>query len=323
MPYMNYLYTTCFGTFVFDQDLNLVDKRYFDDVLEANKTLSKKEMTKQEQEMTKLYPINVFVGYKKEMESSIDKWKEIQSKFSSSQFFSPNVKITKQAIKDSVTDDQLIIQTITTIETLNRAISRLSKRIREWYGYYNPETSQHIKDHEAFVREITEKTREQLLEESGHKDTMGGDLKENDKKPIIELAKNIKNLYTLKQSETDYLEEKMQIVCPNMTAITGALIGAKLLSQAGSLRDLAIMPSSTVQLLGAEKALFRHLTRHTLPPKYGILHEHPLISSAPRSMHGKIARTLADKISIASRVDYFKGDFIGDKLYGELEEKFK
>jgi len=124
------------------------------------------------------------------------------------------------------------------------------------------------------------------------------------------------------RDEEKYLERKMTELCPNMTAVAGYLIGAKLLAYAGSTKRLAELPSSTIQLLGAEKALFRHITRNSLPPKYGVLHEHPMIARARKQDHGKVARLLADKISIASRVDYFKGAFIGDKLKEEIEKRF-
>ena len=113
--------------------------------------------------------------------------------------------------------------------------------------------------------------------------------------------------------------------CPNMLEVAGVLISAKLLEHAGSLRRLMMMPASTIQILGAEKALFRHLKtgKKAKPPKYGILSQHPLIGKVKKEEYGKVARTLADKISIAVKVDYFKGKFIGDKLKEELEKKFQ
>lgn len=233
--------------------------------------------------------------------------------------------ITKQKLKQAVTEDQLIIQTINNIEDLNKTINTLAKRLREWYELYNPEFSESVQDHERFVELIMKKDKGQLLKELKLKpeETMGADLKERDVKPIIALAKQINDLYKLKDVQTKYLEERMDKVCPNMNAITGALIGAKLISLAGSLQRMAELPSSTIQLLGAEKALFRHLTnKKSLPPKYGVLHEHPLIAKAKKKEHGKIARKLADKISLAVKVDYFKGEFIGDKLKMDLEKRF-
>jgi nucleolar protein 56 len=117
----------------------------------------------------------------------------------------------------------------------------------------------------------------------------------------------------------------MKTNCPNLNELAGTLIGAKLISIAGSLRKLAMFPASTVQLLGAEKALFRHMKnkKRYLPPKYGVLHEHKYIQQNPKKYHGKIARLLADKIAIAVKIDYFKGDFKGDKLKKQVEEKIR
>ena len=115
----------------------------------------------------------------------------------------------------------------------------------------------------------------------------------------------------------------MKTYCPNLLAVTGISLGAKLMSKAGSLKRLVLMPASTIQVLGAEKALFRHMKTGAKPPRHGIIIKHPLISSAKQKEHGKRARTLADKIAIAVKVDYFKGKFIGDKLNKSIQEKFK
>ncbi|HME87204.1 MAG TPA: hypothetical protein VKE88_02230, partial [Candidatus Nanoarchaeia archaeon] len=119
-----------------------------------------------------------------------------------------------------------------------------------------------------------------------------------------------------------YLESLMDRVCPNVKIVAGLTIGAKLISLAGSLVRLSRFPASTIQLLGAEKALFRHLkNRKNLPPKFGILHEHMFVSKVPGKNKGKMARTLADKIAIASKVDYFKGEPIGKELLQQVEKK--
>ena len=149
-------------------------------------------------------------------------------------------------------------------------------------------------------------------------------LKESEKRqaPIKELAKTITSLYTLRKSQSDYLELIIKKTYSNMYAITGSQIGAKLISFAGGFERLAKFPASTIQLLGAEEALFRHLKTGAKSPKYGILHEHPLVTQARASERGKVARALGDKISIAVKVDFFKGKFIGDKLRKQLEAKF-
>ena len=113
----------------------------------------------------------------------------------------------------------------------------------------------------------------------------------------------------------------MEEVAPNMTSILGPLLSARLISIAGSLDRIAKMPSSTVQVLGAEKALFRSLKTGTRPPKHGIIFQYQPIHAAPKWHRGKIARTLSSKLSIAARMDAFGGEFIGDKLKMQLEKR--
>jgi nucleolar protein 56 len=104
--------------------------------------------------------------------------------------------------------------------------------------------------------------------------------------------------------------------------LTGINIGAKMIAKAGSIEKMAFMPASTIQLLGAEEALFRHIKTGARPPKYGILLQHILVAKAKRPDKGKVAKALADKISIAIKVDFFKGEFIGDRLKRDLEKRF-
>ena len=153
-------------------------------------------------------------------------------------------------------------------------------------------------------------------------DSIGADLEQEDLEPIRSLTHQAYDLYHLRKSHLEYISIIMDELCPNLKAVCGVLTGAKLMEHAGSLKRLSQMPASTIQVLGAESALFRHMKTGAKPPRHGIIVHHPLISQAPDRMHGKIARALADKISIAAKVDYFKGKFIGDKLKKELEEKF-
>ena len=328
-----HVYSSCFGSFVFDADFILVDKIMFDDIVSANARLENNEWLDEEKQLIEKHKPEFFIGVKDEKLEGVKltqdpkKLGKIQEHFSEeiSQFYEPNLIITKLKLKDAVGDDMLIIQTINLIDELNKIINTMVKRLREWYGLYNPEFSEAVHDHERFVKMIIDKDKKELLKELKLKPehTMGADLDKDDVKPIIKLAKEIKELYKLKEKELEYLSKMMDKVCPNMKAITGDVIGAKLLAYAGSLKRLSELPSSTVQLLGAEKALFRHLTnKKSLPPKYGILHEHPLISKSKRKDHGKVARVLSDKISIAVKVDYFKGEFVGAELMEKLEKRF-
>jgi len=238
------------------------------------------------------------------------------------QLYEENLEFTKKKIKESVNKDILIIQAISSIDELNKLINTLVERIREWYSYCLPELEKSVEDNERFVKLVLTKSRKEQLKEVGLKEaeSMGNDFSNTELSLLLDLAKEVEQLYKLRHSAETYLENLVKEQCPNMFAITGALIGARLIEHAGSIKKLAVSSASQIQLLGAEKALFRHLRSGSLCPKYGILHGHPLISKAKRKEHGKIARHLADKISIAVRVDFFKGKFIGDKLRKKLEE---
>jgi len=309
-----YLFSNLIGMFIFNEHFNVIKSVMFRDIEEYNKR------EKYEKEFSKQYPDL--------KEASGEELKRILAFFKKKEYFkefyNKNLVITKKSVKDSVKEDILITQAINNIGDIDRVINTLAKRLREWYELYNPEFSHSLEKHEKFIELILKKNKKELLKEImlSEEDSMGASLPKEDLQPILNLAEQIEGLFALRREQEAYLEKTMSKLCPNMMAITGATIGAKLLAQAGSLKRLAEFPASTIQLLGAEKALFRHLKTNARSPKYGFLHEHPLIMQNKKEMHGKIARALADKISIAARVDYFKGKPIGDRLIKELQHKF-
>lgn len=230
-------------------------------------------------------------------------------------FHEKNLANTKKAIRDSFTRDTLVVQAIGSIDELGKAAHLLAKRLREWHSFHNPELSRNAKDNESFLKIVLAK------KPNGE---MGVELKKDDLDEMHSFAAEILKLIELKNKEGKYLSRLMKELCPNLNEVAGTIIGARLISLAGSLKRLSEMPASTIQVLGAEKAMFRHVrNKNSRPPKYGVIHEHPLIMNAKKPMHGKIARTLADKICLAAKVDYFKGKFIGEKLRNDLEERFK
>ena len=231
-------------------------------------------------------------------------------------YYEKNLAETKKKIKESVKFDNFVVQTINNIDEINRVANTLAKRLREWYELYNPEYSRQVEDHEKFVNLIL------LNKDKKVKDSMGADLSKEDLKPVMDLVKELEKLYKFKKEQEKYLEKIMKKNCPNITAVTGGTIGARMIAIAGDLKRLMEFPASTIQLLGAEKALFRHMKTGAKAPKHGILHEHPIVAKVKKKEKGKVARAVADKTSIAAKIDYFKGEFIGDKLRKELEKRF-
>ncbi len=232
-------------------------------------------------------------------------------------YYYRNIRDTRQKLKESVSDDNLIIQCICSIDDIDRASNLLVKRLREWYGLESPEFSRDVTDNEKFAELIAAGKDKKV------KGSMGADLTKKDNNAINELASGIHSLYSLRSMQEKYLQEMMKKTCPNLEAVAGTMVGARLLAHAGSLKRLSMLTAPTIQLLGAEKALFRHMRTGSKAPKHGIILLHPILQSAPAKSRGKAARALSDKISIAAKVDYFKGKFIGDKLKKELDKRLK
>jgi len=142
-------------------------------------------------------------------------------------------------------------------------------------------------------------------------------------KVLTSYLERYKDIEGLKQELEDYIEQSCERIAPNLNELLGSSLAAKVIAHAGSLEKLAKMPSSTIQVLGAEKALFRHLKENGSPPKHGILFLHPYVNHTPKNKRGKIARFIANKTAIAARLDNYGGDFRGDKLKKEIKQKYE
>jgi len=251
------------------------------------------------------------------------------------------MEIAKLRVKGAVEKRDLIIaQAIQTLDDLDKTINLFMSRVREWYGIHFPELDRLVDKHETYARLILELgNRENFTVEALEKQdvpkskaeqiaktaetSMGADLAEVDLKQIQTLCKNVLSLYQLRENMEKYLETAMEEVAPNVKAIVGALLGARLIAISGGLTNLARRPASTIQVLGAEKALFRSLKSGARPPKHGIIFQHTYLHEAKKWQRGKIARALAGKLAIAARSDAFGGRYIGDDLKADLEKRLE
>ena len=222
-------------------------------------------------------------------------------------------------------EDKHLIQAINSIDEIDEAISKLIERIREWYALYFPEMDL-IKNNETYIKLIYEnKTKKEIIK--ARSDAFPSDMLDIDEEiDLIDL--NIMNNYTksiyeLQQTRRNmekYIDDKMESIAPNLRLLVGSSLGAKLISHAGGLKRLSTYPSSTVQIMGAEKALFRHLKSGDRPPKYGLLYQHPQVRGAKWWNRGKIARMLASRVSLAVRKDVYTHDF-NSEIFNEFKEK--
>ena len=227
--------------------------------------------------------------------------------------------------KESASQDKHLIQAVNSIEEIDETISKLIERIREWYALYFPEMDV-IKNNETYIKLISQnKTKEEIIK--AKPDAFPHniiDLDEDIDSEDLEIMNNYANsIYELQKSRKnieEYIDHKMNSIAPNLRLLVGPTLGAKLISHAGGIKRLAMYPSSTVQIMGAEKALFRHLKSGDRPPKYGLIYQHPQVRGAKWWNRGKIARMLAGKISLAVRRDVFTKT-INENVADEFKEK--
>ncbi|KAF8821968.1 putative nucleolar protein 5 [Cardiosporidium cionae] len=214
--------------------------------------------------------------------------------------------------------DTMIVQAIGLLDDLDRELNNFAMRLKEWYGWHFPELHKIISDNQVYavtVKKIgfRKNTRNADLShlsedfaaevKQSAEISMGTEITEEDLSNILELADRVEELTEYRTSLADYLKHRMNALAPNLTHMVGELVGARLISHSGSLMNLAKHPSSTVQILGAEKALFRALKTKSQTPKYGLIYHATLVGQTAPKFKGKISRVLAAKLSLCIRVD--------------------
>ena len=235
--------------------------------------------------------------------------------------------------------DVMIVHAVHVLEDLDKQINMFYTRCREWYGLHFPELGDLIDEPEEYMRIVAElgsrknytveglkkilgsaRKAEDILEKA--KTSIGAEMSPEDEERVKDVAKEGLRLIKLKREQENYIKELMSAEAPNLSAIAGPILGAKLIALAGGLEKLARLPASTIQVLGAEKALFRFFRTGRGAPKHGIIFQHPYVHGSPRWQRGKIARLLAAKIAIAARIDYFSREDRSSELRRALEERY-
>jgi nucleolar protein 56 len=258
-----------------------------------------------------------------------------------------SIAAAEEAIREASSRPDLhLVQAIQALDDTDKYLNITATRASEWYGLHFPELTQMVQDNVALCKIIseiggrasftaenlggrgfTEKKVEAII--AARDRSKGGSISEGDLGRVRSLAALAVQLSTMRGGLNDYVESQMKKVAPNVAEVAGATIGARLMAKAGGLDRMAVLPASTIQILGAEKALFRALRTGAKPPKHGILFQHAAVHTAPKWQRGKIARTLANKIAIAARVDCYRGSEDGsikaglDKRLESIKERYK
>lgn len=240
-----------------------------------------------------------------------------------------NSELTKRKIREATNKDSLIVHINNAIEEFDKSTNIFIERLREFYSLHFPEMDKAINNHKKFAELIKKYGNKNQINDPElkqlAKNSVGIEFTEKDVEIAKLLSENVIKLYELREKLSEYLDTLLEQIVPNFSALAGNVVAAKLIAKAGGIEKLAKMPSSTIQLLGSEKALFRFLKskKKIKGPKYGIIYNHPLIQNSPKDKRGKIARLLASKLSIAIRIDYYSKEYKADELKRELEEKLK
>jgi nucleolar protein 56 len=242
-------------------------------------------------------------------------------------------KAAKKLQQELSSPDYIIIQTINAIDDLNKIANLCYERVFEWYSLHFPEVK--IKDPKKYVllasffnRANPDKAKLEKYFQAEFSSILnlannstGIIFDKNDIEALEDFANFTLTVYEKKEFLENYLKEVVKKQAPNLSYICGEMLAARLIQKAGGIKKLALMPSSTIQVLGAEKALFKHLKTGSPPPKHGIIFQHPLISSTSKKLRGKIARLLSSKIAIVAKADAFSKNFIADKIKNKFEQR--
>ncbi len=247
----------------------------------------------------------------------------------------------------SSSSDLHVIQAVNSLDEIDKVANALSSRTKEWYGLHFPELENMVDSIEGYARIVLAGRRDGLTAESfeaagfpsektemllvAASNSRGGEITDQSLEMVQTMAGQLISFYDLRRRLEALVEKEMGAVAPNLAAILGTALSARMLARIGSIKKMASLPASTIQVLGAERALFRSLKTGSEPPKHGLLFQHPLVHAAPRWQRGKIARAIAAKAVIAARVDvYSEGGELNKTLLeklnvriGEIGEKFR
>ena len=251
---------------------------------------------------------------------------------------SVNMEVAKALVHEALSErESLLMPTVQLLVEMDTVLNSLSGRMREWYGIHFPELGRRVDDHREYaqiikvfgdrsnitvqgLQELSFKKRAAERVAAAAEGSMGAAFDADDLGMIQAFTENVLSLYRGRDELSEYISGLTEEMAPNVAYLAGPVLGARLIQRAGSLRRMAMMPASTIQVLGAEKAMFRALKTKARPPKHGLLFQHPYVHGAPRNRRGSRARSLAAKIAIAARADVFSGEFIADDLRRQLME---
>lgn len=231
---------------------------------------------------------------------------------------------TKEDLKQSADRDQYLVKAAKFLDQLNEDIKPDMERLRDWYSLHFPELEEELGDDEELIEILQRGVHRDELEpfQEMAENSTGSPMTEKDQEMLEKTVDLLSDKYKLREELEEYICETAKEEMPNLSKLLGPLLATKLVGIQGSLESLAKQPASTIQMLGAEKALFRYLHGEGTPPKHGVLFEHNFVNSLPEDTRGKMARFMANKAAMAARLDNYGDKDKGKELREEAQQKY-
>ncbi|MFB6145210.1 MAG: hypothetical protein ABEJ99_01760 [Candidatus Nanohaloarchaea archaeon] len=232
---------------------------------------------------------------------------------------------TRGDLKESVEKDRWIAKTVKFLDQNSNDFREEMERFREIYSLHFPELVKEITDDEDLVKILERGVKKDELDafSSMAESSTGTDITDDERQMLENMVAHLKQKMEINEELESYIKDSAREAMPNLEALLGPLVAARLVSLSGGLDELAKSPASTIQVLGAEKALFRYLHGKGTPPKHGVLFQHEYVNSLPEEKRGKMARFLANKAAIAARLDNYGDKDKGEELREEAREKYE
>lgn len=232
----------------------------------------------------------------------------------------------KSQLREEAPKDQLVIKAVKLLDQTNNSFHEEFERFKDWYSIYFPEFVEEISEEEHMLKILSkgELKRDEVKGfESMAEESTGKALTDADLEMLQSSFDMLQQKHDLMQDLKDYVEEAMKENASNLSTLLGPLLAARVMSEAGGLEELAKKPASTIQMLGAEKALFRYLKGKGTPPKHGIIFEHEYVNTLPEDKRGKMARFLANKAAMTARLDMYGDKEKGQEYREKAREKYE
>ncbi len=232
---------------------------------------------------------------------------------------------TRESMSQAVERDRFMIKAVRLLDSLDRNSDPELERFRDFYALHFPELVDEIEDDRELLKVLSQDVDRNQLEafEELAEDSTGAPLTDEDRQMLEETVEMLRERQDYRERLEKYVESTAKDIMPHLSLLLEPLLAAKLVALSGSLEELARSPASTIQMLGAEKALFRYMSGEGTPPKHGVIFQHRFVHSLPEEERGKMARFIANKAAMAARLDFYGEKEKGEELRGEIEDKYQ